>query len=153
MTEGRAGLEEARHLLAAWPAEPAAPAEGRVDVFVPPGELLSAVLILLNANWGFLSAITALDLGPEQDSLELLYHFCSGPSVVTVRLRLPRQTPRVQSLCGLLPSASVFEREVHEMFGIAFEESPDLSRLYLSDDWPAGNYPMLKDTVLPNARS
>jgi Ni,Fe-hydrogenase III component G len=150
MTPGLAELETAQKLLAAWPSEPSETNGCGLSVVIPASDLIPAVLILLQNQWGFLSAITALDPGSEQAVLELLYNFCSGPAVLTLRLRVSRRKPEVASLCGLLPCASVFEREIHEMFGVDVVGIPDASRLYLSEDWPAGIYPMLKDAILPS---
>ena len=68
--------------------------------------------------------------------------------IVTLRVSLPRTTPTVASICRLVPAASVFEREVSELFGVTFRGAPDTSRLFLPDDWPEGVYPLLKDAVL-----
>ena len=85
----------------------------------PAGLKLRALIIdlkaLHDAHWGYLAAITGLDLGPEKGELELLYHFCPGPAVITLRVRLPRQDAQVDSLTGIIPSAEASERELAEM--------------------------------------
>ncbi|MFA4992983.1 MAG: NADH-quinone oxidoreductase subunit C [Candidatus Omnitrophota bacterium] len=50
------------------------------------------------------------------------------------------------SLAKNIHSASLFEREIWEMFGIEPKGSPDLRRLRLHDEvYPKGNYPLRKD--------
>ena len=50
------------------------------------------------------------------------------------------------SLAKDIYSASLFEREIWEMFGIEPRGNPDLRRLNLHDEvWPQGNYPLRKD--------
>lgn len=63
-----------------------------------------------------------------------------------VRTGLPGADARMTSLSKEMFSAGLFEREMGEMFGIKFEESPDTRRLSLHDEvWPKGYYPLRKD--------
>jgi Ni,Fe-hydrogenase III component G len=124
------------------------PEPNRVDLTVEPARFLEAARELTAARWGYLTAITGLDRGVENGNLEVLYHFCRGPAVLTLRVPLPRAHPVVPSICGLIPAASMYERELIEMFGVTCEGTPDPSRLFLPDDWPAGVYPLRKDFVV-----
>jgi NADH-quinone oxidoreductase subunit D len=92
-----------------------------------------------------LAAITGLDLGPEANRIEVLYHFCEGPVIATLRVHLPRRGGIVPSLYADYPAASFFERELFEMYGVVVNGTPDTSRLFIPDDFPDGVYPMLKD--------
>lgn len=138
-------LQRARELLATWDPEPAAPEPARLDFRLGAGELLPAVESLTGAHWGYLICITGLDLGPEAGELEALYHFASGPAVITLRVQTPRAAPSLPSICALLPSASLYERELIEMFGFEVENTPDRARLFTPEDWPDGVYPLRKD--------
>jgi len=61
---------------------------------------------------------------------------------------IPKGAPEYDSLSSEIYSASLFEREIYEMFGIKAKGSPDLRRLKLHDEvWPEGNYPLRKDFV------
>ncbi|MFA5143558.1 MAG: NADH-quinone oxidoreductase subunit C [Candidatus Omnitrophota bacterium] len=54
--------------------------------------------------------------------------------------------PRFDSLSKDIYSASLFEREIKEMFGITPDGNPDSRRLKLHDEvWPEGAYPLRKD--------
>ncbi|MFH1189073.1 MAG: NADH-quinone oxidoreductase subunit C [Candidatus Omnitrophota bacterium] len=58
----------------------------------------------------------------------------------------PGGKPRFDSIARDVHSASLFEREIWEMFGIEPKGNPDLRRLRLHDEiWAHGNYPMRKD--------
>jgi NADH:ubiquinone oxidoreductase subunit C len=145
--------------------------EYRLDAYLSSDRLLEGVQILLRHGWTYLSAITGLDMpvpGPAaagapatenpqalQDQpdaehstaegrVELLYHFCNGAAVVTLRTSLPYNNPVGPSVCGLLPYATLYERELIEMYGVVLEGTPDSTRLLLPDDWPDGVYPMRK---------
>lgn len=148
MTAVEARLHAAQQLLSAWAGEWQTPEPNRLDVPVSADNLLLAVAALDSSNWGYLAAITGLDLGVDAGQMEVLYHFCSGAAVVTLRVAAPREAASVPSVCGVIPSASVFERELVEMFGLTVVDTPDATHLFLPDDWPENVYPLRKDAVL-----
>jgi NADH:ubiquinone oxidoreductase subunit C len=84
------------------------------------------------------------DANPMEDKLEALYHFTEGPVVATLRVTVPYVDPRVPSICAIVPTATLYERELQEMFGFIVEETPVPDRLVLPDDWPEGVYPLRK---------
>lgn len=53
-----------------------------------------------------------------------------------------RENPQIDSLAALYPTIEYFEREVFDMFGIRYNNHPNLKRLFLEDDY---GYPMRKD--------
>ncbi len=139
-----------------WATETSRPNPRQLDVKVKSlAELVPIIVALRVKRLGYLSAIVCLDLGPEANELEVLYHFCPGDAVIALRVRLPRTDASLPSLCEVVPGAEVFERELQEMFGIRVVGLTTPDRLYLPDDWPAGVYPMRKDfdpKVLSDAR-
>lgn len=140
-------LDHTHSLLADLVEEWQLPEATRLDALLDTGNLLRAVWRLNNVGWGYLAAITGLDSGSE---FEVLYHFCQGPAVLTLRLRCPYAAATVPSVCQTYPYASVFERELMEMFGITVAGTPDTSRLFLPDDWPEGRYPLCKTVGEPS---
>ncbi|MEQ1727611.1 MAG: NADH-quinone oxidoreductase subunit C, partial [Vicinamibacterales bacterium] len=76
---------------------------------------------------------------------ELIYIMVSIEHRLRVRLkvRLPGDDPHVATASGLWPAANWFEREVWDMFGIAFDGHPDPRRLLMPEDWDG--YPARKD--------
>lgn len=137
-------LELARLLMAPWQTSFATPAPDRLDVCMPAEDLLHAVQLLTEARWGYLSTITGLDLAPAENALELLYHFSHGAAVLTLRVKLPHESPVVASIDRFAFIASVYEREIREMLGVEFIGMRDTSRLFLPDEWPQGQYPLRK---------
>lgn len=138
-------LQTAESILKPWSAETSAPEDNRLDVVIGAADLVPVVGALQDAGWGYLSAITGLDLGPEAGELEVLYHFCEGAAVLTLRVTIDRETAVISTLCDLIPSASFFERELSEMFGITVKGTPNTDHLFLPDEWPDGVYPLRKD--------
>ncbi len=65
---------------------------------------------------------------------------------VIVSVDVPGEGPHFDSIARDIHSASLFEREIWEMFGIEPKGNPDLRRLRLHDEvWGQGNYPLRKD--------
>jgi len=143
-------LETAGNLVAEWAVETDQPAPDRLDVIIEPANLPAAVEALHTVKWGYLVTITGLDKGADEDSFEALYHFCHDNAVVTLRVQIPKTNPSVPTICGVIPSASLVERELSEMFGITVVDTPDPSHLFLPDGWPADQYPLRKDFSAEN---
>jgi Ni,Fe-hydrogenase III component G len=142
-------LDLAANLLAPWAAETTRPEPNRLNAVITRENLLNAVKALRESRWGYMTTITGLDLGVEAGQLEALYHFCNNAAVVTLRVRIPRDDAQVPSLCGLIPSATLPEREFSELLGVTVVDTPDPSHLFLPDDWPDDTYPLRKDFVMP----
>lgn len=144
-------LERAEQLLAEWSRGTDAPQSHRLDVVIEPDNLLAAAGALVEANWGYLAAITGLDPGVETGALWVLYHFAEGAAVVTLRVTVPRETPAVPTLRKLVPLSGIYERELTEILGVEVTGTADRSRLFIPDDWPEGVFPMRKDFELAAA--
>ena len=62
---------------------------------------------------------------------------------VRIRVQVPEADPVVPSLFEVHPGTEGMEREVFDMFGIAFEGHPDLTRILMPEDWEG--HPLRKD--------
>jgi len=62
---------------------------------------------------------------------------------VRVRVQVPESNPVVPTLFTLYPGTEAMEREAWDMFGIAFEGHPDLTRILMPEDWEG--HPLRKD--------
>ena len=60
-----------------------------------------------------------------------------------VRVQVPADDPTLPSLFDLHPGTEAMEREVFDMFGIAFSDHPDLTRILMPEDWHG--HPLRKD--------
>ncbi len=97
-----------------------------------------------------LSCLTALDNGPEADTMEVIYHLYSIPyhHHLVLKVLLPRHTatqalPQIPSVSGIWRTANWHEREAFDLLGIDFTGHPDLRRILLPADWEG--YPLRKD--------
>lgn len=93
----------------------------------------------------FLSCLSGLDNGPQADTMEVLYHIYSlvHEHALTLRVMLPRVRPSLPSVSSVWRSAEWHEREAYDLFGIVFDNHPDLRRILLPDDWTG--HPLRKD--------
>ncbi len=60
-----------------------------------------------------------------------------------VRVQVPADDPVVPSLFDLWPGTEAMEREAFDMFGIRFDDHPDLTRILMPEDWIG--HPLRKD--------
>ena len=145
-------LEKAEWLLTSWNKETRYPETDRLDVLVTAEDLRSAVTTLHDAKWGYLSAITGLDLGVESGQLEALYHFCNGPAITTLKVHVPRTGDAcLPTIEDIIPSATFFERELSETVGFQITGAKSMDRLFIADDWPEGVYPLRADFKIEQA--
>ncbi len=118
----------------------------RVDVFIAPQDIKKAVRALYDHDWGYLITISAYDTTDENGTpqIGLIYHFAEQGAICNIRTFLPHTDRVIDTICDIIASATVYERECRELFGIEIIGTPDKSKLLLPDDWPDGVYPMLK---------
>ena len=80
-----------------------------------------------------------------QPRFEVVYQLRSSLHRHRLRLKcaVPEHDPRVPSLAGLWPAFNWQERETYDMYGIKFDEHPDLRRIFLYEEFVG--YPLRKD--------
>jgi len=128
------------------------PRDRRVFVTINLAALKKTVGFLTN-ELGFkhISTISGSDLGKD---LEVLYHFAQNGSIeLSLRITVPESDHViVPTITDLVPAATLYEREVHDLLGIVFEGHPDLSPLVLPEHWPQGVYPLRKEQKFEDLR-
>ncbi|MGP8198339.1 MAG: NADH-quinone oxidoreductase subunit C [Limisphaerales bacterium] len=55
------------------------------------------------------------------DKFELTYSFELAACLASLRVELPRQNPRVPSICSIYGCAFLYENEMHDLFNITVE--------------------------------
>ncbi|MGR3310461.1 MAG: NADH-quinone oxidoreductase subunit C [Candidatus Brocadiales bacterium] len=119
---------------------------------VEKGKIAVLSSFLKNADalrFDFLMCLTAVDTG--EDGFSLVYHLFSMQKhdKLTLKVRVDRDNPEIESVTSVWKTANWLEREVFDMFGIKFLNHPDLRRILLPDEWTA--YPLRKDFVSNDA--
>ncbi len=62
---------------------------------------------------------------------------------IRVRVQVPESDATLPTLFDMYPGSEAMEREVYDMFGIAFSNHPDLTRILMPEDWDG--HPLRKD--------
>ena len=90
----------------------------------------------------YLFCLTCIDW---KTHLTMVYHLTSTihRHTVVVKAKLDRTTPAIASVANTWRTAEFHEREVHDLFGVRFNNHTDLRRLVLTEDWEG--YPLRKD--------
>jgi len=106
-----------------------------------------------NTWFDFLSCLTGVDHGVENNKFSVVYHLASIPHkhqlVLKVIIDHDRNTstlPTCNTVSGVWKTAEWHEREAFDLLGIQFEGHPDLRRILLPDDWEG--YPLRKDYIV-----
>jgi NADH-quinone oxidoreductase subunit C len=91
------------------------------------------------------STSRALPDGIERERFEVVVNLVSLSERrrLRVRVQVPESDPTLPSLFSLWPGTEAMEREVWDMFGVAFTGHPDLTRILMPDDWEG--HPLRKD--------
>jgi NADH-quinone oxidoreductase subunit C len=82
--------------------------------------------------------LTAVDwYRKKEPRFELVVQFLSVSknSRKTVKVKINDENLNIPTITDLYPGANFYEREVFDMFGIEFENHPDMTRILMPDDW------------------
>ena len=93
----------------------------------------------------YLSSVTGADYLDYLESVYHLYSMTHKTGLVTLRVRVKRDNPKVPSLVSIFRSAEFQERDAYDMYGIIYEGHPDLRRLYMWEGFEG--FPMRKDYI------
>ena len=91
---------------------------------------------------------TDLPAGVEPERFEVVVSLISHRDRARLRLRIqvPEADPSLPSLFEVHPGTEAMEREVFDMFGIAFDGHPDLTRILMPEEWEG--HPLRKDYAI-----
>lgn len=81
-----------------------------------------------------------------REGIEILYHFSHDQSglILNLNVVLDKKKPQIKSLTELFEAANWIEREMHELYGIIFQDHPNLEKLISEGNWAEGVYPYRK---------
>lgn len=141
----------AEHIKIAFPDEVTEVVEfrGQFSVIVRKG-LIKEILKFLRdhpeLSFDFLSDLCGVDnLGRREPRFQVVYHLYSIEHRHRIRIKaeVPQDDCAISSAVGIWEGAEWHERECFDMFGIVFNEHPDLRRILLPEDWEG--HPLRKD--------
>jgi NADH-quinone oxidoreductase subunit C len=118
-----------------------------VTVTVPKGEILEICKFLHSEpdlQYHLLTDLCGLDLFPQVPRFEVVYHLCSIRNNQRLRIRTKvGENESISSVESIWKVANWYEREVYDLFGILFDNHPDLRRILLWDGFEG--HPLRKD--------
>jgi NADH-quinone oxidoreductase subunit C len=123
----------------------------QLSVRVAPASIVEVCLALrddADTPFDYLSDLTCVHWpGREGGEFEVVYNLYSIKKNERVRLKVWAEAGAgVRSVTAVWPAANWMEREVFDLFGVAFGNHPDLRRLLLPGDWQG--HPLRKDYPL-----
>ena len=109
---------------------------------------LKEVLLFLKSNpemkFKQLIDITAVDYPNKKSRFRMIYLLLSHEFNKRIIIDFPlNENEKVFSITSIFPSANWMEREVFDMYGIDFQDHPDLRRILT--DYEFEGYPLRKD--------
>jgi NADH/F420H2 dehydrogenase subunit C len=110
-----------------------------------PPEKLESLAPLLERLRARLADLTAVDYLGREPRFEMVYHLVSIETSSRIRIKIPltQADAKVPTLCELWQGANWLEREAYDMYGIDFTGHPDLTRIYLYEEFEG--HPLRKD--------
>ncbi len=126
----------------------------RATLLVGPEAVPDTLAFLKGKGYTFLASVHGVDYFPEEPRLGVHYELLDMREVdrISVRTRVPLDDPHVPSVTPEWPTADHQEREIYDMFGVIFDEHPDLRRILMPEDYeghpqrrdfPVGGEPVL----------
>jgi NADH-quinone oxidoreductase subunit C len=123
---------------------------GEVTVTVKRDDIIPVLSFLKQSlQYNLLTDVTAVDyLDQKEERFMMVYLLYSIPNKYRLRIKasVSESDCRIQSATQVWKTANWLEREVYDLFGISFDNHPDLRRILMAPDWEG--HPLRKDYPL-----
>jgi NADH-quinone oxidoreductase subunit C len=118
---------------------------GKAALHIEPAAVRATLAFLRGKGFDFLASVHGLDYYPHEPRLGVQYELLSMEALdrITVKLRVPTDDARVDSVTPDWPTADHQEREIYDMFGVVFDGHPDLRRILMPEDYEG--FPQRRD--------
>ncbi len=92
----------------------------------------------------YLVDVTAVHYPKRETQFDIVYILYSFKNNERIRVKTQiKDAEKLRTVVAIWPTANWLEREVFDMFGITFEQHPDLKRILLPDGWKG--HPLRKE--------
>lgn len=137
-------------ILAGFSGASAVIERGELAITVPPAKLLAVLQYLRDddaVQCTQLMDVCGVDYPERPERFEIVYNLLSVKKNLRARVKIQTNDDApVPSAVNLFPAANWFEREVWDMYGVFFENHPDLRRILT--DYGFEGHPQRKDFPL-----
>lgn len=116
------------------------------ELIIPAENIHSLAVALKNDPWTKMDYLFCQTASDRKDGFHVIYHLTStrfGHSLMLKVILPDKTTPLMPTVSDVWKAAEYYEREIFDLFGIRFENHPDLRRIFLDEDWVG--YPLRKD--------
>ena len=113
---------------------------------IPLNDYKTTVESLKNEGFEMMMDLTVVDwFRKKEPRFEIVVQFLSTSQNKrkTLKTFVNDEDLSISSITDIYPSANFYEREAFDMFGIIFENHPDLTRILMPDDW--AGHPLRKN--------
>ena len=103
-----------------------------------PEEYKDLIDSIKNDGFEMMVDLTVVDwFRKKEPRFEVVVQFLSTSQNLrkTIKVFVKDEDLTLSSITEIYPSANFYEREAYDMFGIIFENHPDLTRILMPDDW------------------
>lgn len=99
-------------------------------------------------SFNYLRCLSGVDA---EDHFKVVYHLYSyrNDHEIVIKVRTGKEEPKIDSASDIWSVADWHEREAFDLFGIRFNNHPDLRRILLPEDWVG--HPLRKDYKEPES--
>ncbi|WP_409433642.1 NADH-quinone oxidoreductase subunit C [Litorimonas sp. RW-G-Af-16] len=125
-------------------------ANGEITVLARRAEIVTVIAFLRDdpiCKFATLLDICGVDYPARERRFDIVYHMLSMAHNTRIRIKATtdEETP-IMSITSLFPNADWYEREAFDMYGILFDQHPDLRRILT--DYGFEGFPLRKDFPL-----
>lgn len=118
--------------------------DGRLTVTVAPDKLTEVAAFLKECGYDFLVDMVGMDYGDSLGVIDYVARGADTSDLIALKTSVSdREHPLIPTVSGIWRVAQIYEREVHDYFGIRFIGNNDMRRLFLRESWKG--YPLRKD--------
>lgn len=117
--------------------------EGKIKISAIKEQIQTILKYLKDKEYNHLALISCVDW-IEKEEFELVYiltaYTDNGEEYlergdIYLKVRVPRNNPEVDTVINVFENAEPYEREIHELYGVKFNNHPRLSHLLLERDY------------------
>ena len=118
--------------------------QGQLALFIEPAAILD-LCRFMKARGFRLSGITGVDWFPLEPRFEVVYflHSLERNERIRLKCKVGGEVPELESVTSVWEGANWYERETWDLFGVRFNNHPNLTRIMMPDTWEG--HPLRKD--------